>query len=282
MPELPEVETVVRTVRGPLLGRRIERTQVERPDVVAGGPARLARGLKGRVVTDVRRRAKNILIDLAPPTSRAGEPSDPELLRVHLGMTGKLLFFPSGARATTPYGCVRMRLVGGGSLVYDDVRRFGGLELLDLPAWRIREARIGPEPLAPDYRPEELWTALQRSGSPVRSWLLDGRRIAGVGNIYANEALFLARVRPTRPARSLTPSEAHDLHSGVRSTLSRAIELGGTTLRDYVDADGNRGLYAENLSVYGREGRRCPRCEGTIERQVFGGRSAFFCPGCQR
>ena len=221
MPELPEVETVVRTLRGPLVGRRIARTQVFRPDVVAGGPARLARALHGRRIERVERRAKNVLVALDGRV----------LLRVHLGMTGKLLHYPRGVRARTPHACVRIRLVGGGSLVYDDVRRFGGLEAMDEAAWRAREARLGPEPLDPDFDAAELWAALRRSRAPVRSWLLDGRRIAGVGNIYANEALFLAGVHPQRPASSLTRPQAAALLAGLRETLSRAIELGGTTLQ---------------------------------------------------
>ncbi len=272
MPELPEVETVVRTLRGPLVGRRISRTQVMRPDVVAGGPARLARALRDRRIERLERRAKNILVGL----------DDGRLLRVHLGMTGKLLHFPRGARALSAHACVRLRLEGGGSVVYDDVRRFGGLEVLDGAAWLARERRLGPEPLDPAYGPAHLHEALLRSRSPVRSWLLDGRRVAGVGNIYANEGLFLAGVHPTRLANSLTEAEAEALHAGLRATLTRAVELGGTTLRDYVDGDGNRGRYAENLSVYGREGLPCPACGGSIERITFGGRSAFVCPGCQR
>ncbi len=272
MPELPEVETVVRTLRAPLVGRTISRTQVRRPDVVSGGARRLARSLHGRRIELVSRRAKNILVTL----------DDARLLRVHLGMTGKLLFVPRGARGWTPHACVRLRLEGGGSLVYDDVRRFGGLEVLDPAQWRERERRLGPEPLDPAYGPGDLRAALRSSRSPIRSWLLDGRRVAGVGNIYANEALFLAGVVPTRPARSLSDDEVAALHAGLRSTLSRAVELGGTTLRDYVDGDGNRGRFAENLSVYGREGLPCPTCGRAVERLVFGGRSAFACPGCQR
>ena len=287
MPELPEVETVVRTLRSPLVGRTIAHTQVAKGNVVSGSAAGLSRALCGRRITAVDRRAKNILISLeGKPTGRGpartgrGESGGP-LLRVHLGMTGKLLFFPPRAHARTRFLCVRFRLEGGGSLVYDDVRRFGRIEVLERSAWTGRERLIGPEPLDPTYGAETLHAALGTSRSPVRSWLLDGRKVAGIGNIYANEALFLAGVRPMRAANRIDNAEAARLHEGIRRSLTRAIELGGTTLRDYVDADGRPGQYAENLSVYGREGRPCPTCEDLIERTVFGGRSAFFCPTCQ-
>lgn len=252
-------------------------------DVVSGGGARLARAVHGRHITGVRRRAKNILISLGVPSESSGAAATQgvRLVRVHLGMTGKLLFFPPRARAQTRFLCVRFRLEGGGSLVYDDVRRFGGIEVLDQSAWATKERLIGPEPLEPAYRVETLFAGMSASRSPVRSWLLDGRKVAGIGNIYANEALFRAGVRPSRPAFEIDWAEAVRLHAGIRRTLSRAIQLGGTTLRDYVDADGKRGQYAENLAVYGREGRPCPSCEEPIERIVFGGRSAFFCPTCQ-
>ena len=276
MPELPEVETVVRSLRGPLVGKTFLRTQVFRPDVVSGGPGRLARALSRRRVESVERRAKNILIHLS-----ASDPGRPDLLRVHLGMTGKLLVFGRGARCATSHSCVRLRLEGGGSLVYDDVRRFGGLQVLTRAEWEAVEAGLGPEPLEDRFTPDVLRDGLWRSVSPIRSWLLDGRRVAGVGNIYANEALFLAGIRPERRARDVSAEEAGRLHAGIRSTLADAVDLGGTTLRDYVDADGNRGQFAQNLWVYGRDGRPCLECGTPIERTVFGGRSAFHCPQCQ-
>ncbi|MGD8601218.1 MAG: zinc finger domain-containing protein, partial [Gemmatimonadota bacterium] len=126
-----------------------------------------------------------------------------------------------------------------------------------------------------------LWERLRRSRSPVRSWLLDQKRIAGIGNIYANEALHLAGVHPQRPARSVTRAEAGALHRGVRRVLREAINAGGTTLRDYRNASGGEGLYGRRLLVYGRDGQPCSRCHSEIRRVVFGGRSAFYCPGCQ-
>ncbi|RMH18948.1 MAG: hypothetical protein D6701_05565, partial [Gemmatimonadetes bacterium] len=168
-----------------------------------------------------------------------------------------------------------------GVLVFDDVRRFGTVELLDGSAWAARTGALGPEPLEPRFRGDDLARALARSRAPVRSWLLDQRRIAGVGNIYANEALFRARVDPRRPAASLTRAEALALHRALRRVLREAIERRGTTLRDYRDASGEPGGNAPRLRVYGRDGRPCTRCKTPVERVVFSGRSAFLCPACQ-
>ena len=271
MPELPEVESVVRGLVPRLPGQRIERTEVRRPDVVRGGPGRLQRRLKGRRVREVSRRAKNIVVRL----------DDRGVLLVHLGMTGKLLFFADGRAARTGYPAVRFHLAGGPRLIYDDVRRFGVVECLTPAEWADREAIMGPEPLSDAFTRHGLAAALARSRAPLRSWLLDQRRVAGVGNIYANEALFLAGLHPQRAADTVEAERVGALHQGLRSTLREAVALGGTTLRDYVDADGRRGQYADNLRVYGREGRPCVRCETPVQRTVFGGRSAFFCPSCQ-
>lgn len=272
MPELPEVETVVRGLAPRLPGHTLITTRVTRPDIVEGGtPAHLARTLKGRAFKSVERRAKNIVISLE---------GDIRLV-VNLGMTGRLLFFGPGRRIRETHVAVRWRLSDGARLAYDDVRRFGRVWAGPAHEWEARARAIGPEPLDPDYTPEQLFAGLQSSRSPMRSWLLDQRKIAGVGNIYANEALFLAGVRPSRPARDVSFAEATALHRGLRSVLERAIRSGGTTLRDYRNADGEPGEFGSALAVYGREGLECGTCDAVVERSVFGGRSAFHCPGCQ-
>jgi formamidopyrimidine-DNA glycosylase len=168
-----------------------------------------------------------------------------------------------------------------GRLLFDDTRRFGAVECLAADAWAERDRALGPEPLDDAFTAGDLHAALGRSRSPVRSWLLDQRRIAGVGNIYANEALHGAGIDPRRPARSVGRDEARRLHSALRDVLSRAIEARGTTLRDYRDAEGGTGAFAGLLAVYGRHGEPCPRCKAAVERVVFGNRSAFLCPRCQ-
>lgn len=271
VPELPEVESVVRGLTRTLPGHRIRRTEVRRPDVVPGGVRRLQVGLKDARLLRVSRRAKNIVITL----------ESGDVLAVNLGMTGKLLYFSDGRMARTTHPAVRFHLDRGARLVFDDVRRFGTVEWLTPSDWRVRDGRFGPEPLSRNFDPEQLHRGLSRSRSPLRSWLLDQRRVAGVGNIYANEALFLAGLHPRRSANTVGPAKAEALYHGLRNTLAEAVSQGGTTLRNYVDSDGRRGRYAANLRVYGREGQPCHRCGDRVVRSVFGGRSAFHCPTCQ-
>jgi formamidopyrimidine-DNA glycosylase len=273
MPELPEAETIVRGLRPALVGRTISAAQVVHADVLRESARGFTRKMKGREIVDVGRRGKNVVMRL----------SGDGVLAVNLGMTGRLL--PSGGRVGDPdasrHPAVRFRLDDGETLVFDDTRRFGTVECLSLPEWQGRSDRMGPEPLDDAYTADDLFQGLRASRAPARSWLLDQRRIAGVGNIYANEALFLAGVHPQRPARSLRLDEAVALHGGVRRVLEQAIDAGGTTLRDYRDASGGEGRYARRLLVYGRDGEPCTKCGAAVRRIVFGGRSAFHCPECQ-
>ncbi len=272
MPELPEVETIVRGLKKPLAGASFARTRVLKPDVLRVSPRRFREALKGRRVHRVSRRAKNILLEL----------DDERRLVVNLGMTGRLLLSPDpGTPPHTTHPAVSFDLADGRTLVYDDVRRFGVLEVLDPGSWAARDRRLGPEPLLEDFTTQRLWKDLRRSRSPVRSWLLDQRRIAGVGNIYAIEALYRAGIRPSRRARSISKKEADRLHREIRTVLREAIEHRGTTLRNYRDVDGAPGGNAPRLLAYGREGEPCSRCGEVIKRVVFANRSAFYCRRCQ-
>jgi formamidopyrimidine-DNA glycosylase len=221
----------------------------------------------------VDRRGKNVIIGL----------DNDSVIAVNLGMTGRLLPFPVAPRGASAAGhpAVRFHFRGGGVLIFDDTRRFGTVECLTASEWAERSDRMGPEPLAATYSSRDLHRALGTSRSPVRSWLLDQRRIAGIGNIYANEALYLAGVHPQAQARQLTQPEAVRLHRSIRRVLRNAIRAGGTTIRDYRTATGEEGQYARRLFVYGRDDEPCVKCQTSIERIVFGNRSAFYCPGCQ-
>ena len=269
MPELPEVETIIRGLRPTLPGKTIEHLRVLHPDVLRQ-PARDFSGrLRGRVFESVHRRGKNIVLHL----------TEGVVLVVNLGMTGRLVWARDKARTTHP--AVRFTLSAGPVLVYDDVRRFGALEVMDETEWALRDRRLGPEPLSSTFTARRLHGDLSRSISPIRSWLLDQRRVAGVGNIYANEALHLAGIHPQRPAKSVTEGEARRLHRAVRRTLRRAVENRGTTLRDYRDASGNPGDNAAHLRVYGKGREPCLGCSTRICRLVFGNRAAYYCPRCQ-
>jgi formamidopyrimidine-DNA glycosylase len=273
MPELPEAETIVRGLRPAIVGLRIDRAEVLKPDILREPKRSFGPKVRGHTIESVERRAKNVLILLD------GE----RRIAVNLGMTGKLLPFrhpPRGARRPT-HPAVRFRFTDGSLLVFDDTRRFGTVECLTDDEWREREARFGPEPLDPGYTAASLHQGLSESRSPMRSWLLDQRKIAGVGNIYAAEALFLSGIHPLREARSVTPDEAVQLHGAIRDVLADAIDEGGTTIRDYRNAIGGEGGYARLLFVYGRDGDPCRQCGQSVERVVLSNRSAFFCPACQ-
>jgi formamidopyrimidine-DNA glycosylase len=274
VPELPEAETIVRGLRPAIVGETIRRTEVLRPDILREPKVRFATKVRGRAIASVGRRGKNVVITL----------DDDRVIAINLGMTGRLLPFqrPPRGSARPGHAAVRFRFESGGILVFDDTRRFGTVECLTADEWMSRSARLGPEPLAREYDAHELQTALSASRSPIRSWLLDQRRVAGVGNIYANEALYLAGVHPQRPARSVTAQQAVALHGAIRSVLRNAIEMGGTTIRDYRTAGGEEGGYAPLLYVYGRDGQACLGCGSRIRKVVFGNRSAFYCPTCQR
>jgi len=274
MPELPEAETLVRGLRPLLPGRVIRRTRVPHPDVLRVPAAAFRRALAGREISAVERRAKNVVLVLDGGRG---------YLVVNLGMTGGLVpqGFPSVHPPEPTHPAVVFTLDGGRRLVFDDTRRFGCLEVFTAEGWRERSATLGPEPLDSGYRWTDLHEALLRSRTPVRNWLLDQRRIAGVGNIYASEACFRAGVHPARPAREVTAAEARLLHRGIRDVLSAAIRNGGTTLRDYRNAEGEPGRNRSRLRVYGREGAPCMRCKTPVQRVVFGNRSAFLCPRCQ-
>jgi len=272
VPALPEVETIVRGLRSSLEGAVIARTRVVKSDLLRV-PARSFRSaLSARTVRSVGRRAKNILIELD---------SDDRLV-VNLGMTGRLLLGrkPESPPHTTHPGVI-FHLHDGRRMVYDDVRRFGVLEVLDPSGWAERQERLGPEPLEPEFTRDRFRRDLGRSRSPIRSWLLDQRRIAGIGNIYAIEALHRAGIDPRTPARAISAERAGRLHEAIRSVLRDAIEHRGTTLRDYRDVDGEEGGNAPQLRAYGREGEPCRECGTPIQRVVFGNRSAFLCPECQ-
>ena len=270
MPELPEVETIVRDLARLLPGAVIREVEVVHPGLVEGEDARsFAEGLRGAAIRRVARRAKNILLHL-----------DRGLLVVNLGMTGRLLVRAPGDTPPTHLG-VRFRLEDGRELDYHDVRRFGRLQRFSPEGWEARERELGVEPLSEEFTAEHLHRLARASRVAVKTWLMDQRRVVGVGNIYASEALFRAGIDPRRPAHSLTPGEAARLRETVREVLQEAIGFRGTTLLDYRDASGERGEFSNRLRVYDRAGLPCPACGAPVERIVQGGRSTFFCATCQ-
>ena len=280
MPELPEVETVRRGLEPVLAGRVIARAEIRRPDLRWPFPPRLAKRLTGARVTALRRRSKYLLADLDLG----------ETLILHLGMSGRLLV--SGAQvgafhhahpAPEKHDHMVLDIEGGVRVTFNDARRFGMVDLwptADLEAHRLL-AGLGPEPLGNDFDGGHLAERLGRRITAVKAVLLDQRVVAGLGNIYVCEALWRARISPLRPAGDVTAGEAETLVAAVRAVLTDAIAAGGSSLRDYRQADGELGYFQHSFAVYGREGEPCRRSDGTIERVIQAARSSFYCPACQ-
>lgn len=278
MPELPEVETVARGLRACLTGRTVEDVEVQWPGSIGAPHPRLfTQRLTGGTVTDVDRRGKWIVIDLA----------DGQTLLVHLRMTGQLLL----EHADCPmdkYTRVIFHLDAGSGegsdrlrLRFSDMRKFGRLILTDDPNDVLGE--LGPEPLGDDFTVERFQRMLAKRRGRIKSLLLDQRFLAGLGNIYVNEALWRARIHPLRSANSLSSGEVAALHEAIRLVLRAAIAAGGTTLENgnFKQVEGQAGEFAGQLLVYGREGENCSCCRSPVQRIKIGQRSTYFCPECQ-
>ena len=271
MPELPEVETIVQGLRPLLAGRRISYVAVHWPGVLGGlDPADCAARLVGRRIGGIERRAKYIVITL----------DGGDALLVHLRMTGRLTIGPATA-PPEPHLRAALGLGEGDELRFADMRKFGRLLVLSEDEARAALAKLGPEPLAEGFGVADLVRILGRRRAPIKSALLDQTALAGVGNIYADEALFHAGIHPRRPAETLCEAEWRRLHAGVRRALADGIEHGGTTFRSYRDSRGQAGSHQNSLNVYRRAGQPCPRCGGAVERITVGGRSSHYCPRCQ-
>ena len=283
MPELPEVETVRRGLLPVLEGRRIVRAQVNRPDLRWPLPDRMAGRLEGQTVTALRRRSKYLLADL----------SSGETLIVHLGMSGRMLIsgdpvgrFHHEHPAPEKHDHVVLDTDAGMRVTFNDARRFGAMDLWPTDSiethWLLD--RLGPEPLGNLFHEDYLVAAFRGRNSPVKAALLDQRIVAGLGNIYVCEALHRAGISPRRKAGRIAAPHVASLVPVIRAVLSEAIEAGGSSLRDYRQADGELGYFQHTFRAYGREGGACPTpgCSGTIARIVQSGRSTFHCPACQR
>jgi formamidopyrimidine-DNA glycosylase len=281
MPELPEVETVRRGLLPVMEGAVIARAEVNRPDLRWPLPERMADRLTGKRVTALRRRSKYILADL----------DSGETLLVHLGMSGRMLI--SGAQLGTFYhdhpapqkhDHVVLHMDGGARITFNDARRFGAMDLLPTGGTHPLLADLGPEPFGNDFNEPYLAGRLKGRKTPIKAALLDQRIVAGLGNIYVAETLFRARISPLRLAGDLAETQVHGLVPIIREVLAEAIEAGGSSLRDFRQANGELGYFSKHFQVYDREGDACetPGCTGTITRTVQSGRSSFWCPSCQR
>ena len=275
MPELPETETIARDLDREVTSATVASVTVFKPDVLREVSARtLARRVTGSRIVRCWRRAKLVVLDL----------STGDRLVVQPRFTGALLLEGGElADRERAYVTVRFGLADGRGLLYRDVRRLGTVALMSPRRFADSIAALGPEPLDPAFGPGDLSAILRASRSAVKKVLMDQRRLAGVGNIYANEALWRSRIDPSRSAESLTTAEAAALHHAVTGVLREAVAARGTSFRDYRDASGQRGGFAEHLAVYGRAGLPCARCgTGLIATHAVDGRSTVLCVHCQR
>jgi formamidopyrimidine-DNA glycosylase len=275
MPELPETETIARDLDAEIAGRSIERVVVHRPDVLREVDAKaLARRTRGASIVRCWRRAKLVLLDL----------STGDHLVVQPRFTGALLLdrgaLPESERR---FSTLEITLAPPLTVHYRDIRRLGTVSLMSPARWQEYEQRLGTEPLDPAFTDSYLSALLRGSSQAIKKLLMDQRRVAGIGNIYANEALWRARIDPSRAARSLSAAEAAELRGAIRDVLTEAIASRGTSFRDYRDATGSRGGFADRLAVYGRGGEACPRCGARlVETHAIDGRSTVLCVRCQR
>ena len=283
MPELPEVETIMRGISPFLEGETIKNIKLNRADLRWPFPENFARRLKGAKVLNLKRRSKYILIDL----------STNETLLIHLGMSGKILvsgskmgnYFYELAKAKK-HDHVIFLLSDGTVVTYNDPRRFGAMDLAntkDLNNHKFLK-RLGPEPLGNDFNSYYLKKKLSKKESPIKNVLLDQSLVAGLGNIYVCEALFMSGISPKKKAAKISKNKCEALVKNIRTVLISAIEAGGSSLKDFTDIQGNSGYFQFEFFVYGREKESCKtiNCDRKIKRVSQSGRSSFYCPSCQR
>ncbi|MEM8729164.1 MAG: bifunctional DNA-formamidopyrimidine glycosylase/DNA-(apurinic or apyrimidinic site) lyase [Pseudomonadota bacterium] len=283
MPELPEVETVRRGLAPVMEGARIAEVQVNRPDLRWPFPPDMAARLRGRRVLQLRRRSKYILVDL----------DSGETLLIHLGMSGRMVVsgdtlgrFVHAHPAPEKHDHVVVDMADGARITFNDPRRFGAMDLMDTATADAHKllSVLGPEPLGNRFDADYLNRAFKGRNTPVKAALLDQRVVAGLGNIYVSEALFRAGISPARKAGRIAAPRVARLVPAIKEVLAAAIDAGGSSLRDFRQADGELGYFQHSFDVYGRENMACRRagCGGEICRIVQSGRSSFYCRSCQR
>jgi formamidopyrimidine-DNA glycosylase len=271
VPELPEVETTRRGIEPHVVGRRISRLLVHERRLRWPVDPRLVGAVAGSAIRRAGRRAKYLLLE-----------TDAGTLILHLGMSGSLRVLPV-ATPRIAHDHVDIELDSGQTLRFNDPRRFGSLVFTNAdPAQHPLLRQLAPEPLESGFDGEYLWKITRRRAVAIKQLIMNSRLVVGVGNIYASEALFRARVRPRRQARNLTRAECAKLARAIKATLAMAVKVGGTTLRDYVGADGNPGYFRQKLYVYERAGKPCRVCGKAVKQFTQGQRSTYWCASCQQ
>lgn len=275
MPELPETETIARDLNGAIRGRRIEKVSIRKADVLREvSPRSISKRLRHTTIIKSWRRAKLVVIDL----------DSGDRIVVQPRFTGALLIDDGSLTPSElSYSTLKLDLDDGRALHYADVRRLGTVALMDADRFEEYSGKLGIEPLDHEFTARHLSAVLRATSQPVKKVLMEQRKIAGIGNIYANEALWRARIDPSRPAASVSLEEADRLRSSIVGVLTEAIEARGTSFRDYRDARGKRGSFVEKLEAYGRAGLPCRRCGSKlISTHAIDGRATTLCIRCQR
>lgn len=273
MPELPEVEIIRRKLAPQIIDTSIVSIRFRRQDLRIPIPKDLKKRVVGYKIIDVRRRSKYLLVDFA----------NDQTLIIHLGMSGRL-FFTSSNRTYDKHDHVLFDLSNGKHLRFQDPRRFGILTVCETPDLDNHKlfSHLGLEPLSDEFTGKRLYLICKRSTSPIKNFIMNAKYVVGVGNIYANEALFLSQIRPSRRGFRVTKTEAYQLCANIKRVLAESIEMGGTSFRDYVDPYEQPGLHQLHLRVYDRENQPCRACQMPIKRIVQSNRSSYYCMNCQK
>lgn len=272
MPELPEVETVMRGIAPEITSKVIEGVTHNRADLRIPFPKHFVQTLEGATIQSIQRRAKYLLIDIGRDQHWV----------IHLGMSGKVLLRDALPNDLNKHAHVITRFADGSVMIYEDPRRFGLMTLVPRN-WQQHELffHLGPEPLSDDFNAEYLHAKLRSKNTPIKHAIMDQTTVVGVGNIYACESLFRSRINPKTHACKISKTRCGYLVDNIKEVLSEAITSGGSTLRDYVRSDGSLGYFQHQFAVYGRENEPCAACSTPIRRSVQQNRSTFYCPSCQ-
>lgn len=270
MPELPEVETVKRGLMPHIAGQIIHSTTVRQPKLRWPVDKNLPRLIKNQRILSIERRGKYLIIGLASSYA----------LIIHLGMSGQLRLVPAN-QPVGKHDHVDLSLSNDLILRYTDPRRFGCILISDQPYEHVLLSSLGIEPLTRGFTAQYLFNRMQRKHIPIKSLIMDSKIVVGVGNIYANEALFNSKIHPLRPSASLLLTECQTLVNEIKSVLKAAIKQGGTTLKDFISAEGKPGYFSQQLNVYGRHGQACYECGADLKEIRINNRSTVYCPSCQ-
>ena len=274
MPELPEVETVKNGLKNYVIDKKINEVSISDKNLRFKYPSNFCQDLQDSQITKIKRRARYLLIKL----------NNNKTLLIHLGMSGKLNYFKEFPDSHKKHDHIFIKFSDNSGLIYNDTRRFGFADLVENPKLDQHKMlrNLGPEPLSENFNANYLAKILKKKNMNIKTTMMDNEIVVGVGNIYINESLFLSKISPLRPANSLNKTEIASLVNNIKIILKKAIRAGGSTLRDYVDLEGDVGEFQFDFKVYGKHNENCTACNSLVKKIKQNGRSSFYCPNCQK